>query len=146
MAANWIDLVDDIEAGIDELEDQVEMQRPEIARNRISQLGHDLLQIERTLARVVHDVEVARALDRLELARDHLASVRDFHESKTVNDRNVMTKRLTVIASVLLVPTLIVGIYGRSEMRWQAGYAFWLTFIAATTLVQLWFFERKRWL
>ena len=107
-----------------------------------------------------HDVEVAfnsaydkllRALDGLELSRDLLASVRDYHQSKIANDQNEVTKRLTVIASLILFPTFIVGVYGQNfvhmpELHWHYGYAYSWGLIVATTLVQLWWFRRKRWL
>jgi magnesium transporter len=181
IAERYLDLVDDIDAEIDELEDRVERQPASTTRDRISELRHDLLHIRRTLApmrdavrRVVddvvevdegdevfpHDVEVAfgsaydkllRALDGLELSRDLLASVRDFHQSKIANDQNEVMKRLTVIASLLLVPTFIVGVYGQNfvkipELKWHWGYAFSWGLIVGTTLFQLWFFNRKKWL
>jgi magnesium transporter len=181
IAEQYLDLVDDVDAEIDELEDKVEMQPASTTRDRISELRHDLLHIRRTLApmrdavrRVVddvvevdegeevfpHDVEVAfasaydkllRALDGLELSRDLLASVRDFHQSKIANDQNEVMKVLTVIASLLLLPTFIVGVYGQNfvdipELRWHLGYAFSWGVILATTLGQLWFFRRKRWI
>src|SRR5205085_7208782 len=103
-------------------------------RDRISSLRHDLLHIRRTLAptrdairRVVdnrlhlegeepftHDIELnfadaydklLRASDGLELSRDLLAGVRDYHQAKISNDQNEVMKRLTMVASLLLLPT-----------------------------------------
>jgi magnesium transporter len=181
MAEAYLDLVDDVDAEIDELEDRVDGQSNEATRERISGLRHDLLHIRRTLApmrdavrRVVddvveveegeevfpHDVEIAfngaydkllRAFDGLELSRDLLSSVRDYHQSKIANDQNEVMKRLTVIAALLLLPTFIVGLYGQNfvdipELRWHWGYGYVWGVIVATTLVQLWFFRRKDWL
>jgi len=181
IAEAYLDLVDDVDAEIDELEDKVDSQSNEATRERISGLRHDLLHIRRTLApmrdairRVVddvvevengtevfpHDVEIAfngaydkllRAFDGLELSRDLLASVRDYHQSKIANDQNDVMKRLTVIAALLLVPTFIVGLYGQNfsdipELRWHFGYGYVWGLIAVTTLAQLWFFRRKDWL
>ena len=181
IAEKYLDLVDDVDAEIDELEDKVESQPPATTRDRISELRHDLLRIRRTLSpmrdavrRVVddvvevdegeevfpHDVEVAfgsaydkflRALDGLELSRDLLASVRDFQQSQISIDQNEVTKRLTVIASLLLLPTFIVGVYGQNfvnipELEWHFGYAFSWGVIIATTIGQLWFFKRKNWI
>jgi magnesium transporter len=181
IAEKYLDLADDLDAEIDELEDKVETQPAERTRERISELRHDLLHIRRTLApmrdavrRVIddvveveqgedvfpHDVEVAfngaydklmRALDGLELARDLLASVRDYHQSKIANDQNEVMKRLTVIASLLLLPTFIVGNYGQNfvhipELHWHWGYWYAWGLIVVTTLVQLWFFRRKNWI
>jgi magnesium transporter len=181
IAEKYLDLVDDVDAEIDELEDRVDMQSGQETRARISDLRHDLLHIRRTLApmrdavrRVVddvvevekgkdvfpHDVEVAfngaydkllRALDGLELSRDLIASVRDYHQSKIANDQNEVTTRLTVIASIILFPTFIVGVYGQNfvhmpELHWHYGYAYSWGLIVGSTLVQLWWFRRKRWL
>ncbi len=180
IAERYLTLVDAVDEEIDELEDKVEDQPAEKTRARISSLRHDLLHIRRTLApmrdairRVIdgtvdvehgeevfpHDVEIAfnaaydkllRAFDGLELSRDLLASVRDYHQSKIANDQNDVMKRLTIVASLLLVPTFIVGVYGQNfvkipELKWHWGYAFSWALIVGTTLVQLWFFRRKRW-
>jgi magnesium transporter len=181
VAERYLNLVDDINEEIDELEDVVETQSAAATRARISELRHDLLHIRRTLApmrdavrRIVdnvveveqgeevfpHEVEVAfnsaydkllRALDGLELSRDLLASVRDYHQSKIANDQNEVMKRLTVIASLVLVPTFIVGLYGQNfrhmpELRWRFGYAFVWGVILVTTAIQLFWYRRKRWI
>jgi magnesium transporter len=181
IAECYLDLVDDVDAEIDELEDLVDTQDSWTTRQRISELRHDLLHIRRTLApmrdavrRVVddvvevekgkdvfpHDVEVAfngaydkllRALDGLELTRDLLASVRDYHQSKIANDQNEVMKRLTVVASLILLPTFIVGLYGQNfvhmpELRWHYGYGYSGGLILVTTVLQLIWFRRKGWL
>ena len=181
IAERYLDLVDDLDAEIDELEDQVDTLPSEQTRQRISELRHDLLHIRRTLSptrdavrRVVddvvevekgrdvfpHEVEVAfssaydkllRALDGLELSRDLLAGVRDYHQSKIANDQNEVMKRLTAIASILLVPTFLVGVWGQNfdhmpELHWRLGYAFSWAVIVATVIAQVVYFRRKRWL
>ena len=180
IAERYLDLVDALDEEIDELEDRVEEQPAELTRARISTLRHDLLHIRRTLApmrdavrRVIDgtvdvevgeevfpkEVEVAfnaaydkllRAFDGLELSRDLLASVRDYHQAKIANDQNEVMKRLTVIASLLLLPTFIVGLYGQNfvdipELRWRFGYGYVWAVIVVTTAAQLWWFRRKRW-
>src|SRR5439155_870520 len=67
-----------------------------------------------------------------------------------VHDQNEVMKRLTVIASLLLLPTFIVGLYGQNfvnipELRWQFGYAYVWGVIVLTTFGQLWFFKKKNW-
>jgi magnesium transporter len=180
IAERYLDLVDALDEEIDELEDKVEFQSAEITRTRISALRHDLLHIRRTLSpmrdavrRVIDgsvdveegpevfpkDVEVAfngsydklmRAFDGLELSRDLLASVRDYHQSKIANDQNEVMKVLTVIASLVLFPTFVVGVYGQNflhmpELHWHYGYAYSWGIIVVSTLIQLWFFRRKKW-
>ena len=181
IAERYLKLVDDLDDEIDELEDAVESQPAAKTRLRIGALRHDLLHIRRTLApmrdsvrRVIdntveveegpevfsHDVEVAfnaaydkflRASDGLDLARDLLAGVRDYSQAKIANDQNEVMKRLTVIASLLLVPTFIVGFYGQNfkvmpELRWHYGEGFVLGLIIVTTIAQLVFFRWKKWI
>jgi magnesium transporter len=182
IAEHYLDLVDALDEEIDELEDGVETAPADVTRNRVSELRHDLLHIRRTLSptrdavrRVVdnvieveegeevfpHDVEIAfngaydklmRALDGLELSRDLLASVRDYLQTKIANDQNEVVKKLTVIASVLLLPTFIVGLYGQNfrhhfpELGWQWGYLWSWGLIIVTTAFQLWYFRRKKWI
>jgi magnesium transporter len=180
IAEHYLDLVDGFNNEIDELEDNVEAWGNEQVRQRLSNLRHDLLHIRRTLSpmrdavRAVvdnrieldsgelfsHEVEVAfgaaydkflRAFEGLELSRDLVASVRDYHVAKVANDQNEVMKRLTVIASVLLLPTFIVGLYGQNfrhipELRWAFGYWWSWGWIVATTIAQLTFFRWKRWI
>jgi magnesium transporter len=181
IAERYLDLVDSLDDEIDELEDKIETQPAELTRSRISTLRHDLLHIRRTLSpmrdsvrRVIdgtveveegpevfpRNVEVAfnaaydkflRASDSLDLARDLLAGVRDYSQAKIANDQNEVVKRLTVIASVLLLPTFIVGLYGQNfrdvpELRWHYGYEYVWALIIVTTALQLWYFRRKHWI
>jgi magnesium transporter len=180
IAERYLTLVDDLDEEIDELEDQVESQPATKTRARIGTIRHDLLHIRRTLTpmrdavrRVIdntveveqgpevfsHDVEIAfnaaydkflRASDGLDLARDLLAGVRDYSQAKIANDQNEVMKRLTVVASLLLLPTFIVGLYGQNfvdipELRWHWGYAYVWGLIVGTTALQLWWFRWKRW-
>jgi magnesium transporter len=181
IAERYLSLVDALDDEIDELEDLVESQPAAKTRARIGALRHDLLHIRRTLTpmrdavrRVIdntidvdggkevfrHDVEVAfnaaydkflRASDGLDLARDLLAGVRDYSQAKIANDQNQVMKVLTVVASLVLFPTFVVGVYGQNfrvipELHWGYGYAFSWGVIIVSTLAQLWFYRRKRWI
>ena len=60
-------------------------------------------------------------------------------------------KRLTVVASLLLLPTFIVGLYGQNvkgvpEFHMRYGYAWSWFLIVLTTVAQLVYFRRKRWI
>jgi magnesium transporter len=180
VAERYLDLVDELNDEIDQLEDHVEDWASEKIRERLSRLRHDLLHIRRTLSptrdavRAVvdnriefegeevftHEVELSfgaaydklmRALEGLELSRDLVAGVRDYHQSKIANDQNDVMKKLTAIASMLLLPTLIVGLYGQNfrnipELHWGWGYYWSLGLIALTSLGQFVYFRRKKWL
>ena len=181
IAEYFLDLVDALDDEIDELEDGIERWPAEQVRQRISTLRHDLLHVRRTVAptrdairRVVdrridvgdgpevlpREVELdfadvydklLRALDGLDLSRDLLASARDYQQAKIANDQNEVVKRLTVIASLLLVPTFIVGVYGQNfrhipELAWGFGYWWSWALIVATTVAQLVIFRWMGWI
>ena len=181
VAESYLNLLDAVNDEIDELEDHVEEWPGERIRSRLSALRHDMLQIRRTLAptrdavrRVVDnriDMEggeelftpaielhfadaydkLLRASEALELCRDLMSGVRDYYQAMVAQDQNEVTKRLTAIASVLLVPTFIVGLYGQNfrnipEFHWVWGYWWSWGWIVATTIAQLAFFRWKRWI
>ncbi|HSB38412.1 MAG TPA: magnesium transporter CorA family protein [Gaiellaceae bacterium] len=181
IAEYFLDLVDALDDEIDELEDGVEAWPSAQIRQRISALRHDLLHVRRTVAptrdairRVVdrrietgrgggvlpREIELdfadvydklLRAMDGLDLSRDLLSSARDYHQAKIANDQNEVTKRLTVIASLLLVPTFIVGLYGQNfhrmpELAWRLGYAWSWFLIVLTTILQLAIFRWLGWI
>jgi magnesium transporter len=181
VAESYLDLVDDLQDEIDELEDTIESWPGPRIRERLSALRHDMLHIRRTLAptrdavrRVVdnrielegdtelftRDVELhfadaydklLRASEALELCRDLVAGARDYYQSMVAQDQNEVVKRLTAIASVLLVPTFIVGLYGQNfhdtpEFGWSFGYWWSWSLIIVSTIAQLVYFRRKRWL
>ena len=180
VAERYLSLIDAFDDGVDELEDRVEEWKATQVRERISELRHDMLHVRRTLAptrdaaRQVLDDRVElegdelfpraieihfadaydkllRAADGLDLSRDLLAGVRDYHQAKVANDQNEVMKRLTVVASVLLLPTFIVGLYGQNlkgvpEFGFRYGYAWSWAMIILTTIAQLIYFRRKKWI
>ena len=181
IAERFLTVVDRFDNDIDELEDNVGAWPSQTIREHISRIRHEILQTRRSLtptrdaARAVLDNRVEldgditlfpreielhfadaydkllRATDGLDLARDLLAGVRDFHQSQIANDQNEVMKRLTVVASVILLPTFIVGLYGQNlrgvyEFHWAHGYLFSWFLIIVTTVAQIIYYRRKKWL
>ena len=180
VAERYLRLLDTVNDEIDELEAGIETWPNEQIRRRLSDLREDVLQIRRTLGptrdavrRIVDgriDVgedelfdrtlelsfsdaydKLLHAAESLDVARDLISSARDYHQSKIAQDQNEVVKKLAVIASLLLVPTFIVGVYGQNfahmpELQWRLGYAFSWAIIVVTTIGQLAFFRWKRWI
>jgi len=155
IAEGFLDVIDTLGDELDEVEDLVPSQTPAEVGHRIRRIRHDILGIRKTLAptrdavrkvlddRVEldegelfpRDVEISfgnafdkllRASEGLDAARDLLAGIRDYLQGKIANDQNEIMKRLTVIASLLLLPTFIVGLYGQNfhhipELGWAFG-------------------------
>jgi magnesium transporter len=180
VAEAFLDVIDALDDEIDDLEDDVLTASSQEVGRRIRGLRHDLLGIRRTLGptrdgirKIVdnrieldegelfpRDVEIAfgnafdkllRSTEGLDNARDALAGIRDYLQGKISNDQNEVMKRLTVIASLLLLPTFIVGLYGQNfrhmpELGWGFGYWWSWAWIVATTIGQLAFFRWKKWI
>jgi magnesium transporter len=121
--------------------------------------GLDALQ-RRTLPVVTPTLEpyyrdvydhVLRATDFADNLRDILTSALDVHLSAVGNRLNEVMKVLTSWAAIILVPTLIAGIYGMNfvhmpELRWRYGYLYSLTLMGASALALYRAFKRKKWL
>jgi magnesium transporter len=180
IAERYLDLIDALDDEIDELEDLVAVKPTAEVGHRLRELREDVRGIRRTLAPTrdaIHkivddrieldegelfprDVEIAfgdaydkfmRASEALESSRDALASVRDYLQGKISVDQNEVMKRLTMIASLLLVPTFIVGLYGQNfhhipELGWSFGYWWSWGWIIGTTIAQVAIFRWKKWL
>jgi hypothetical protein len=76
---------------------------------------------------------VADLIDQVE----HMVQLRD---SIKTDRLNATTYALTILATVLLVPTLIAGIYGMNfrhmpELRWRAGYFLALSLMVVAVIV-----------
>ena len=92
-----------------------------------------------------------RTLDTIETYRDTAATLIDMYMSSVSNRMNDVMRVLTVIATVFIPLTFIVGIYGMNfarmpELEWRWGYpAVWAVMVG-TVLGLLVFFRRRRWL
>jgi magnesium transporter len=179
VAGTYLEVVDYADAEIDELEDHIEDWPSALVRRRISELRHDLIHARRTVGamrakvRRITDksLDIAdqglfpenverdfadtyetlfRAGEELDVARDLLASSRDYHQSLIAENQNEIVKILTVIASLVLVPSLVVGFYGQNfvgqfkEPYWTFGVS--LGLIVGSTVLQLVLFRWRRWI
>jgi magnesium transporter len=93
---------------------------------------------------------LVRVLDATDIAREMLAGALDANLSVTSNNLNVVVKRLTAFTVILMIPTLIAGIYGMNfvhmpELAWPLGYAFALAAMATSMIVAYVYFRRHDW-
>ena len=164
-----------------QLQDTVEIQRVLLARQRaelplmrrvivetegiLERLANDDLDLEvdtqgrprqlftRNLEVFIADIHIdARHVSSLvDAIADRLALINDFVR-QIKDDENVAANRFTgAIASIMLVPTFIVGVYGQNfvklpETSWRFGYLFSWAVIGMVTAGQVWYFRRRRWI
>ena len=94
---------------------------------------------------------VLRVVEWIDTVRDLLTSTYEALLARQANQMNLIMKKLTAWAAILLVPTLITGIYGMNfanmpELALVHGYYGALGLIATSMLVLFTVFRRKGWL
>ena len=95
-----------------------------------------------------HTVHV---IDSVETMRDIITGTLDIYLSSVSNRLNEVMKVLTVMSSIFIPLTFIVGVYGMNfhympELEWHWGYpAVWVAMLViSATLLSI--FKRKRWM
>jgi magnesium transporter len=94
---------------------------------------------------------VIRTMELSDNVRDLLASARELQLAQVSNRLNVVMKRLTAWAAIILIPTLIAGIYGMNfrhmpELDWAFGYPFALLLMGVASLLLYRTFRKRDWL
>jgi magnesium transporter len=92
-----------------------------------------------------------QAVDTIETYRDILSGMLDTYLSSVSNRMNEVMKVLTIIATIFIPLTFIVGIYGMNfdfmpELRWRFGYFIILIVMIAIVVFMVAYFKKRRWL
>lgn len=100
--------------------------------------------------RDVYD-HVVEVIETTETYREILGGIMESYHSGISNKANEVMKVLTIIATIFIPLTFIVGIYGMNfkympELEWQNGYFFvWGIMIVVAGIMTL-YFKKKKWL
>lgn len=113
--------------------------------------GESLLVQESTgiYLRDLYD-HIIQVMDTTETLRDILSSMLDVYLSSTSNRMNEIMKVLTIISTVFMPLSFIVGVYGMNitnmpELGWPWMYpALWFVMVSIAA-VMLIFFKKKKW-
>ncbi|MDT5059899.1 MAG: magnesium transporter [Acidobacteriota bacterium] len=94
---------------------------------------------------------IIRVADTIDTLRDMLGSTMDAYLSVQGNRMNIIMKRLTSIATILMSVTLIAGIYGMNftrmpELGWKYGYVVALTSMVVVGFALYFYFKKRNWL
>jgi len=90
-------------------------------------------------------------IDSIEVFRDVVAGMQELHLSSVSNKMNEIMKVLTIISTIFIPLTFIVGLYGMNfqylpELSWKYGYFLILELMAIVACGMLLYFKKKRWL
>ena len=95
-----------------------------------------------------HSLQIYEMLESL---RDRISEILDIYLSSTSNKLNEIVRVLTVISTVFVPLTFIVGLYGMNfdnmpELREPLGYPAVLVIMIIVALFMLAYFRRKKWI
>ena len=172
---DYMPLLDILSDRMDDLEDQIFGEFRSGSIEEIFRIKKQLLYLRRSItplrdvfntllrreqpifARETHvyfqDVfdHIIRVADTVDTLRDLLGSTMDAYLSMQSNRMNMVMKRLTSIATILMSVTLIAGIYGMNfahmpELSWKYGYVFALLSMVVVGLGLYLFLRKVKWL
>ena len=95
-----------------------------------------------------HSIQI---IDNIETLRDILAGMLEIYLSSLSYKMNEIMKVLTIIATIFIPLTFVVGIYGMNfhympELEWHWGYPLvWLAMLFIAGMM-LYYFRRKQWM
>ncbi|MFA5073087.1 MAG: magnesium/cobalt transporter CorA [Nitrospirota bacterium] len=94
---------------------------------------------------------VIHVIDSVDIYRETISSMLDMYLSSVSNRLNSVMKVLTIIATIFMPLTFLVGVYGMNfkympELEWQYGYPLvWIMMIGIAGFM-LYYFKRKKWM
>jgi magnesium transporter len=119
--------------------------------NKLENENYDLIHdYSSAYIRITYEHSV-QVIETLESYRDIIAGLLDIYLSSMSNKMNSIMKVLTIISTIFMPLTFIVGLYGMNfenipEFKWHYGYYSVLGVCAVITLSMIVYFRRKQWL
>jgi magnesium transporter len=171
---DYMPVVAGLENDIDEIEVEVFGNKPDVSR-RIYELFREVIQfhqaaqplagalerltvveaqgIDPEVRRYLRDVQdrVLRVTERAQGFRELLTNILSVNLTLVSVNQNDQMKKISAWAAVVVVPTLIAGIYGMNfdympELHWRYGYLLALSLMALIAFVLYRNFKRTGWL
>lgn len=92
--------------------------------------------------------DISQLIDLSLTYRDILSSTVEVYLSNISNNLNIVMKKLTAWAAIILVPALIAGVYGMNfknmpELYWEYGYFFALGIMLFSLIFLILYFKKK---
>ncbi|MCC6179278.1 MAG: magnesium/cobalt transporter CorA [Chloroflexi bacterium] len=94
---------------------------------------------------------ILRLTDTIDTMRERLGTALDSYLTLQSNALNESMKRLTAVTVMIMLPTIVSGVYGMNfdvmpELHWDGGYPFALGLMALLVFVAWLVFRRKDWI
>ncbi len=173
---NYFAIVDDFGERIESLEDQLFDDNPiESTPQDIQTIKKEVLRIRRNvypLREVIHKLEktdhplveektrdffrdvydhIIQINENIEIYRDMVWGLMDMYMTTVSNKMNSIMKVLTIMATIFIPLTFVVGVYGMNfdhmpELHYKYSYYVVWAVMILLFLAMLYYFRRKKWL
>ena len=95
--------------------------------------------------------DTTQLIDMVSTYRELLTGALDIYLSSTSNNMNNIMKKLTIITSFTMIPTLIASSYGMNfrsipELSWKFGYPFAILLMALSVILTYLYFKKMEWI
>ncbi len=176
IGTDYIDVTEDLAQGVDAIELSV-FDRDPLAPPRIYRLSREVLKLQQAITpltdslnglvenledapnpnlveilRAKHVARIStRATERSAGLRDLLSRLLEVNTALIGQKQNEDMKKISSWAAILVVPTVIAGIYGMNfhdipELTWPFGYAYALVLMGSVSLALYFVFKKRDWL
>ncbi|MBX2967068.1 MAG: magnesium/cobalt transporter CorA [Cyclobacteriaceae bacterium] len=171
---NYYNVLDAIGNRIEDIEDNLNENQDEKTFARIQRLKKELIFLRKAvyplrdaLSKLIKDKSefidednlrffddvydhVVHLLDSLDTYKDLTSSLMDIHINTQNNQLNKVIKVLTIISTIFIPLTFIVGVYGMNfkhfpELEWTYGYPLIWGGMVVLAAVMLMYFRFKKW-
>ncbi len=123
-------------------------------RDPVGRLAHGTVRgMDPDAATYFRDVgdHLSRTAETIDELDSLLSTAFDAHLARISVQQNNDMRKISAGAALVVVPTLIAGVYGMNfdhmpELHWTFGYLFALLLMVGSSLGLLWFFKRSGWL
>lgn len=116
-------------------------------------LRRDVALVPQEIKPYLQDVydHTLRVADIVDVNRETLTTLLDAHLAVVSNNLNIVMRKMTVYATILMTMGLVAGIYGMNfhfmpELGWRHGYAYALGLMGALGGIEWFLFNKKGWL
>ncbi|MFF2754617.1 magnesium/cobalt transporter CorA [Psychrobacillus sp. NPDC058041] len=170
----YFPIVYKIEDYLNEVEDRLSIDMRHLSMNQVFDLRSDLLRLRRTiipmrdlLYRIMNSERInlqsserayfgdiydhlLKLADMVETNRELTADIRDSHMSINSSHMNRIMMILTIVSTVFIPLTFIVGVYGMNfanmpELEWKYGYFGVMALMVVIAIAMLAWFKYKGW-
>ena len=172
---NYFVVMEKLEERVEDLEEELVVNPTQESLQKINRLKKDMIFLRKSvwpLREVINNLErsdstlikesttiylrdvydhTIQVIDTLETFRDMVSGMIDIYLSGLSYKMNEIMKVLTLIATIFIPLTFVVGLYGMNfrnmpEIEWEYGYYSVLLIMIIMVVSMLTYFRRKKWI